>query len=82
MPVIPALGRPRQEDLEFKASLIYIARPAKKRRDKEEKGLPSFIFLSTRSRLANSRHIRGVFLWLGLSQHGPGFHTGQSGLQY
>jgi hypothetical protein len=27
MPVIPALRRPIQEDLEFKASLDYIARP-------------------------------------------------------
>jgi hypothetical protein len=27
MPVIPALGKPRQKDHEFKASLGYIARP-------------------------------------------------------
>jgi hypothetical protein len=27
MPVIPALGRLRQEDLGFKACLVYIARP-------------------------------------------------------
>jgi hypothetical protein len=36
MPVIPALGRLRQEDQEFKASLNYIARKKKKRK-KERK---------------------------------------------
>jgi hypothetical protein len=35
MPVIPALGRLKQEDHEFKANLVYIARPCLKRTRKE-----------------------------------------------
>jgi hypothetical protein len=36
MPVIPALGRLRQEDYEFKASLDYIARTCLKRPKKKK----------------------------------------------
>jgi hypothetical protein len=38
MTIIPALGRLRQEDLKFQASLRYIVRPYLKRKhDKNEK---------------------------------------------
>jgi hypothetical protein len=37
MPVIPAFGRLRQEDLRFKANLCYIARPNLKKQKEVEK---------------------------------------------
>jgi hypothetical protein len=43
MPVIPALGRPRQEDLKFKGSLGYIARPYLKKRKKAHTCNPSYL---------------------------------------
>jgi hypothetical protein len=40
MPVIPVVGRLRQEDGEFKASLGYVLRPCLKRQNKRN---PSFL---------------------------------------
>jgi hypothetical protein len=37
MPVIPALGRLRQEDHEFKASLVYKPRPCLKKQTNKQK---------------------------------------------
>jgi hypothetical protein len=37
MPIIPALGRPRQEDCEFQANLSYMARPCQEREKKRKK---------------------------------------------
>jgi hypothetical protein len=39
-PVIPALGKLRLEDQEFKASPDYIARPYLKNKNKTKKGCP------------------------------------------
>jgi hypothetical protein len=40
-PVIPALGRLRQEDLKFKASLVYIVKPCLKN-PKEKDSIAGF----------------------------------------
>jgi hypothetical protein len=41
MPVIPALGRPRQEESEFKANLGYIISPVSKQKQKSQNKNPA-----------------------------------------
>jgi hypothetical protein len=57
-PVIPALGRLMQEDLEFTVSLGYGVRPnLKKKKKKERKILKSYVAYSSKNHILNKLYL-------------------------
>jgi hypothetical protein len=63
MPVIPALCRPRQEDHEYQASLIYIARPCvKKPKRKQDKKKEERMSTASRDKIMKKNAVLNVII--------------------